>query len=71
MEHKVLHVRLRAPELQSSPIRIWTELTQIRTTREYQAQHLRYQGTRAVDPDPLNPDPDTAFQVNSDPDPGF
>jgi hypothetical protein len=27
--------------------------------------------TRAVDPDSLNPDPDSAFQVNPDPDPGF
>jgi hypothetical protein len=24
-----------------------------------------------VDPDSLNPDPDQAFQVNLDPDPGF
>jgi hypothetical protein len=29
---------------------------------------LGYQATRAVDPDSLNPDPVSAFQVNPDPD---
>jgi hypothetical protein len=35
--------------------------------------HEPYALVRAVDPDSLNPDtdPDPAFQVNPDPDPGF
>jgi hypothetical protein len=33
--------------------------------------HTFFHKTNVVDPDSFGPDPDLAFQVNPDPDPGF